>query len=177
MFEIVGLIPIARRRSMTNPTSPYSDKLGGAPHSKQALRLWLKLLSCSTVVEKRVRALLEERFGSTLPRFELLAALERNPGGLTMTELSSSMMVSNGNVTGVVSRLIRDGMVSRETRVGDRRVASVRLTPKGRRTFTRMARIHEGWIEEMFSSLTDRQIGSLMTLLGELRRSVESAAR
>ena len=101
---------------MIDTAVQYSDKLGGAPHSKRSLRLWLRLLSCSTVVEKRIRALLEEEFDSTLPRFELLAALERHPEGLRMTELSSSMMVSNGNVTGVVSRLIRDRLVSRGQR-------------------------------------------------------------
>jgi DNA-binding MarR family transcriptional regulator len=162
---------------MIDPAVQYSDKLGGAPHSKRSLRLWLRLLSCSTVVEKRIRALLEEEFGSTLPRFELLAALERHPEGLRMTELSSSMMVSNGNVTGVVSRLIRDRLVSRVCAPNDRRVATIRLTPKGRQTFAKMARVHEGWIDEMFGNLTGGQIDSLMKLLAHLRHSVESAAR
>jgi DNA-binding MarR family transcriptional regulator len=162
---------------MIDPAVKHVDKLGGAPHSKRSLRLWLRLLSCSTVVEKRIRALLEADFGSTLPRFELLAALERHPEGLRMSELSSSMMVSNGNVTGVVSRLIRDRLVSRVRAPNDRRVATVRLTPKGRQTFARMARVHEGWIDEMFGELTGGQIDSLMKLLAHLRHSVESAGR
>ena len=91
----------------------FSDRLGGAPHSKQSLRLWLKLLSCAMVVEKRLRARLDEDFDTTLPRFDVLAALERHAEGLKMSALSESLMVSNGNVTGVVTRLIEDGFVTR----------------------------------------------------------------
>jgi DNA-binding MarR family transcriptional regulator len=159
---------------MINPSPEYSDKLGGAPHSKQSLRLWLRLLSCSTVVEKRIRARLEEECDITLPRFDLLAALDRHPLGLTMSELSSSMMVSNGNVTGVVARLIEDKLVSRESKAHDRRFATIRLTAKGRHVFTKMAQLHEAWIDKMFSGLTDGQIESLMKLLGRLRSSVET---
>ena len=99
---------------MANAENPmFSDRLGGAPHSKQSLRLWLKLLSCSMIVEKRLRARLDEDFKTTLPRFDVLAALERHAGGLKMSALSESLMVSNGNVTGVVTRLIEDGLVTR----------------------------------------------------------------
>jgi DNA-binding MarR family transcriptional regulator len=161
---------------MIDRLPPYSEKLGGAPHSKQSLRLWLRLLSCSMVVEKRLRARLEAEFGTTLPRFDLLAALDRHHDGLTMGELSSAMMVSNGNVTGVVARLIEDRLVARVRRPGDRRFASVRLTAKGRQAFAKMARAHEAWVEDMFADLSEARIDSLMKLLGNLRRSVESAA-
>ena len=93
----------------TGPATTYRDKLGGAPHSKRSLRLWLKLLSCTMIVEKRIRARLDSEFATTLPRFDVLAALERHPEGLTMGQLSRFMMVSNGNVTAVVNRLLEDG--------------------------------------------------------------------
>lgn len=155
-----------------NPT--FSDRLGGAPHSKQSLRLWLKLLSCSMIVEKRLRARLDEDFNTTLPRFDVLAALERHAPGLKMSELSESLMVSNGNVTGVVSRLIEDGLVTRTVDQADRRSATVRLTRKGRDGFLKMAQAHEQWMDEMFADLSDNQAGDLMRLLTHLRGSIEA---
>jgi DNA-binding MarR family transcriptional regulator len=156
-------------------TTQFSDKLGGAPHSKHSLRLWLRLLSCSTVVEKSVRGKMEAEFSMTLPRFDVLAALNRSPKGLTMTELSGSLMVSNGNVTGLVARLIKDRMVSRALSARDRRSAIIRLTPQGQQTFSRLARLHERWIDRMFEQLNTRQIDQLMKLLARLRRSVEES--
>ncbi len=154
--------------------SSFSDRLGGAPHSKQSLRLWLKLLSCAMVVEKRLRARLDEDFDTTLPRFDVLAALERNAQGLKMSALSESLMVSNGNVTGVVSRLIEDGLVTRTVDEEDRRSATVRLTRKGRDAFLKMAAAHEQWMDAMFADLSDNQSGDLMRLLVHLRRSIEA---
>jgi DNA-binding MarR family transcriptional regulator len=152
----------------------FSDRLGGAPQSKQSLRLWLRLLSCSMIVDKRLRMRFEEDFDMTLPRFDVLAALERHAAGLKMSELSESLMVSNGNVTGVVSRLIQDGLVTRTVDQEDRRSATVRLTRKGRDSFLKMAEAHEGWMNEMFSDMSNHQIDELMRLLMNLRRSIEA---
>ena len=155
-----------------NPT--FSDRLGGAPHSKQSLRLWLKLLSCTMIVEKRLRVRLDEDFKTTLPRFDVMAALERHAQGLTMSALSESLMVSNGNVTGVVTRLIEDSLVTRTVDQEDRRSATVRLTRKGRDTFLKMASANEHWMDEMFADLSDNQTEELMRLLMHLRRSIET---
>lgn len=152
----------------------FSEKLGGAPHSKQSLRLWLRLLSCSMIVEKRIRLLLEEQFETTLPRFDAMAALERAPDGLTMSELSAAMMVSNGNVTGVVNRLIDEMLVVRTSESSDKRVSTVRLTRKGREAFHKMARAHEEWIDRMFADLSDAQIDQLMKLLAGMRHSIQA---
>jgi DNA-binding MarR family transcriptional regulator len=154
--------------------STFSDRLGGAPHSKQSLRLWLKLLSCSMIVEKRLRARLDADFETTLPRFDVLAALERHALGLKMSALSESLMVSNGNVTGVVTRLIEDGLVTRTVDREDRRSATVRLTRKGRDAFLKMAAAHEQWMDKMFADLSDNQTEDLMRLLTHLRRSIET---
>jgi DNA-binding MarR family transcriptional regulator len=154
--------------------SIFTDRLGGAPHSKQSLRLWIKLLSCAMVVEKRLRARLDEDFDTTLPRFDVLAALERHAAGLKMSALSESLMVSNGNVTGVVTRLIEDGLVTRTVDEEDRRSATVRLTRKGRDAFLKMAAAHEQWMDEMFADLSDNQTDDLMRLLVHLRRSLEA---
>lgn len=151
----------------------FAEKWGGAPHSKQSLRLWLRLLSCSMIIEKRIRVRLEEDFETTLPRFDVLAALEREPDGLTMSQLSTTLLVSNGNVTGVVNRLIEELLVIRTTESADRRVATVRLTRKGRAAFQKMADVHEKWIDKMFADLTDAQAEQLIKLLAVLRHSIE----
>ncbi len=125
------------------------------------------------IAEKRIRVRFEENFGTTLPRFDVLAALEREPNGLTMSQLSAALLVSNGNVTGVVNRMIEDLLVVRTTRSTDRRVATVRLTRKGREAFQRMAGVHEEWIDKMFADLSDTQIDQLTKLLGVMRHSIE----
>lgn len=160
---------------MTTPTAPraFAEKLGGAPHSKTSLRLWLRLLSCSMVIERRIRAQLEEEFETTLPRFDVMAALEREPDGLTMSQLSAALLVSNGNVTGIVNRLIEELLVIRTLESDDRRIATVRLTRKGRDAFQRMARGHEKWVDEMFAGLTEPQMEQLMKLLAQVRHSID----
>ncbi len=158
---------------MSAPTAKIREKLGGhAPHSKQSLRLWLKLLSCTTVGEKMIRNRLAKDFETTLPRFDVLSALERSQDGLTMGELSSQLLVSNGNVTGLVSRLQDDDMVAREALENDRRTFKVKLTQKGRKAFTRMAETHEEWVDDMFGDLTDEEISLLLSLLLRAQESI-----
>ncbi|HZN47896.1 MAG TPA: MarR family transcriptional regulator [Ramlibacter sp.] len=135
----------------------------------EALRLWLRLLTCTQLVEKQVRSLLRERFDTTLPRFDLMAQLERAPEGLKMNELSRRMMVTGGNVTGITDQLVAEGLVERIDVAGDRRAYRVRLTPKGRRQFHDMARQHEGWIVEAFGGLTGKEIATLHRLLGKVK--------
>jgi DNA-binding MarR family transcriptional regulator len=160
---------------MANAGIPmFAERLGGAPHSKQSLRLWLKLLSCTLIVEKRLRTRLDANFDTTLPRFDVLAALERHADGLKMSALSEFLMVSNGNVTGVVSRLIEDGLVTRTVDQADRRSATVRLTRKGRDVFLKMAAANERWMDEMFADLSEAEIEGLMRLLTHMRRSIEA---
>jgi DNA-binding MarR family transcriptional regulator len=135
----------------------------------EALRLWLRLLTCTQLVEKEVRTMLRERFDTTLPRFDLMAQLERAPAGLKMNELSRRMMVTGGNVTGITDQLVGEGLVERIDVEGDRRAYRVRLTPKGRKMFNDMARQHEDWIVEAFSALTEKEIGILHKLLGKVK--------
>lgn len=161
---------------MTTPTAAsraFAEKLGGAPHSKASLRLWLRLLSCSMIIERRIRAQLEEEFETTLPRFDVMAALEREADGLTMSQLSAALLVSNGNVTGIVNRLIEELLVVRTLESDDRRIATVRLTRKGREAFQRMARGHEKWVDKMFAGLSEAQMEQLMTLLAQVRHSID----
>jgi DNA-binding MarR family transcriptional regulator len=135
----------------------------------EALRLWLRMLSCTQVVEKQVRTLLRERFETTLPRFDLMAQLERAPDGLKMNELSRRMMVTGGNVTGITDQLVSEGLVERIDVEGDRRAYRVRLTQRGRKVFNDMARAHEDWIVEAFSALGEKDIATLHRLLGKVK--------
>ena len=135
----------------------------------EALRLWLRLLTCTQLVEKQVRTLLRERFDTTLPRFDLMAQLERTPAGLKMNELSRRMMVTGGNVTGITDQLATEGLVERIDVEGDRRACRVRLTARGRKQFQEMAREHEGWILEAFAGLSEKEIATLHKLLGKVK--------
>jgi DNA-binding MarR family transcriptional regulator len=164
---------------MPTPTAPpraFAEKHGGAPHSKASLRLWLRLLSCSMIIERRIRTRLEEEFETTLPRFDVMAALEREPDGLTMSQLSAALLVSNGNVTGIVNRLIEEMLVVRTSESDDRRIATVRLTKKGREAFQKMARGHEMWVDKMFAGVTEAQMEQLMKLLATVRHSIDENA-
>jgi DNA-binding MarR family transcriptional regulator len=135
----------------------------------EALRLWLRLLTCTQLIESRVRTNLREQFSTTLPRFDLMAQLEREPKGMLMKDLSKRMMVTGGNVTGVTDQLVAEGLVARLDVVGDRRAYRVCLTARGRKAFAAMARAHERWIAEAFSALTSSDQSALAKLLGRVK--------
>ncbi len=135
----------------------------------QALRIWLRLLSCSSRVEGVVRQRLRRDFATTLPRFDLLAQLERHPDGLAMRELSERLMVTGGNITGITDQLETEGLVVRAAHASDRRSFSVKLTPAGRRQFKRMASTHEQWIVELLAGWTADEQAQVYGLLAGLK--------
>jgi DNA-binding MarR family transcriptional regulator len=136
----------------------------------ESLRLWLRLFTCSTMIARHVDRALKREFRSSLPRFDLLAQLERSPDGLRMGELSERTLTTGGNVTWLVRALESEGLVSRRVAEGDRRAAIVRLTPSGRRHFSAMARSHERWITTLFSSLSATERSNLHAALGAVKR-------
>jgi DNA-binding MarR family transcriptional regulator len=144
----------------------------GIAHSEhpQALRLWLRMLTCTQLIEKRVRNELRTQFDTTLPRFDLLSQLERSPQGLKMNVLSRRMMVTSGNITGITDQLVGEGLVERVLVDGDRRAFRVRLTTLGRTQFAQMALQHEKWIVQAFSVLNDADITTLYQLLGNVKQ-------
>ncbi len=135
-------------------------------------RLWLRLLTCSTLVQNEIRRRLRDEFDTTLPRFDLLAQLERAHDGMVLGELSKRMMVSAGNLTALVDRLVESGHVSRATASNDRRVQVIALTPFGRDWFRRAAEKHGDWLGGMFAELTPREREGLLAALGKLKQSV-----
>lgn len=136
----------------------------------QAIKLWLRMLACTTRIENVIRQKLRSEFGTTLPRFDLMAQLDRESDGLSMGELSARMMVTGGNVTGIVDQLEGEGLVVREDHPSDRRAYRVRLTPAGRRQFRRMASVHETWIVEMFDGWNAAQKTQVHGLLATLKQ-------
>jgi DNA-binding MarR family transcriptional regulator len=142
------------------------------PASKQRLRLWLRLLRASRAIEARLRDKLRTTFGITLPQFDVMAALARKDAGMTMTELSRELMVSNGNVTGIIDRLVTEKLVARKALAKDRRTFIVSLTAKGVSQFDAMAKIHEQWIDEMLADLGDAEAAAMIGRLDGLAARV-----
>ena len=141
------------------------------------IRLWLRLLTCTTLIEGEVRSRLRERFDVTLPRFDLMAQLDKAPDGMTLSDVSKRMMVSNGNVTGLVERLVESGHLDRKTSESDRRVQVIRLTKIGRAEFRKMAAEHESWIAGIFADLSAKDVRDLMRLLAKTKASARKSAQ
>jgi DNA-binding MarR family transcriptional regulator len=141
--------------------------------SKARLRLWIRLLRATRFVEGRTRERLKAQYNVTLPRFDVMAALYRKPDGMLMSEISRFLLVSNGNVTGIVDRLVQEGFVVRAQRDGDRRTSFVRLTAKGRVAFEGMAAAHESWIDELLGGVTGRDAEQLSAKLTSFRSDWE----
>lgn len=142
----------------------------------EALRLWLRLLTCTQLIEKQVRIGLREEFNTTLPRFDLMAQLERAPQGMKMTELSRRMMVTSGNITPVTDQLVKEGLLERLSVEGDRRAWLIRLTPTGRSLFKKMAKRHEAWIVQAFGSLNSQEMQHLHALLGRVKQHRQASS-
>jgi DNA-binding MarR family transcriptional regulator len=139
-----------------------------------SVRLWLRMLACTNRIENFVRQNLQAKFATTLPRFDLMAQLERAPEGLKMRELSQRMMVTGGNVTGITDGLEKEGLVVREVDATDRRVFRVKLSAEGQRQFRRMAVEHEQWVVELFEGMSMKHKNQLVELLGELKRHIRT---
>jgi DNA-binding MarR family transcriptional regulator len=140
----------------------------------RALRIWLRLLTCTQLIERQVRSRLREQFSTTLPRFDLLAQLERHREGLKMNELSRLLMVTGGNVTAIVDQLEKEGLVERLDEPADRRAFRIRLTRAGERGFAEMARAHEAWVVELLAGMNRRDQDELLRLLAKVKqRAVE----
>lgn len=142
----------------------------------QALRLWLRLLSCTVRIENKIRLRLRREFGTTLPRFDLMAQLERSHDGLRMSELSKRMMVSGGNVTGITDQLELEGLVTREACPWDRRAFTVRLTFSGLKRFREMAARHEQWVIELLAGLSRDEKETMINALGKVKTRINNTA-
>jgi DNA-binding MarR family transcriptional regulator len=164
---------MARARPVIQDAETIAGRL--PENGNSDIRLWLRLLTCTKLIEGHVRSRLRQHFQTTLPRFDLMAQLEREPKGLRLSDLSRRMMVTNGNVTGLVDRLSAEGLVGRRASTQDRRVVHVHLTVNGRAVFANMARDHEKWITQMFGELEPRQVDRLMELLSVVKSSVKTS--
>jgi DNA-binding MarR family transcriptional regulator len=142
----------------------------------RALRIWLRLLTCTQLIERRVRSRLRARFATTLPRFDLMAQLERHAEGLKMSELSRLLMVTGGNVTAIVDQLEKEGLVERLEEPADRRAFRISLTRAGEKSFAEMARAHEAWVVELLAGMSRRDQDELLKLLAKLKQHAVEVA-
>jgi DNA-binding MarR family transcriptional regulator len=143
----------------------------------QALRLWLRMLTCTNLIENEIRRRLRGAFDISLARFDLMAQLDRHPAGLKMSELSRRMMVSGGNVTGLTDQLEAEGLVVRSDDPHDRRAYTVRMTAAGHKAFAQMASEHESWVVELFEGLGGADKDRMFALLANLKRGLLDRAR
>ena len=146
-----------------------------AKAEKLQIRVWLRLLTCTQLIERRIRAQFRRDFDTTLPRFDVLSQLDSAGNALTMGELSSRLMVTSGNVTGLVDSMQKDGLVARAAHPADRRSTVIRMTPAGQELFAMMVPVHRSWIDEMTEGLSRSEMRQLLELLGKLKQSVRSA--
>lgn len=154
------------------PLPAKGEKLNG----KAKLRLWIRLLRASRMIESTVRERFKNEFEVTLPRFDVMAALYRKPDGMLMSEISRFLMVSNGNITGIVDRLVSDRMAERSQRNGDRRTSIIKLTKKGKTLFEEMARAHQGWIDELLAGVSLKDANEMAARLKSFRSNWEGEA-
>jgi len=146
---------------MVTPAAAAAHKDIGATERKARLRLWIRLLRASRFIEGVTRERFKAQFNMTLPRFDVMAALYRKPDGMLMSEIARFLIVSNGNVTGIVDRLVSEGFVARSQRNGDRRTSFITLTRRGRAAFATMAQMHEHWIDELLAGVSVRDAEQL----------------
>ena len=131
------------------------------PASKRRLKMWIRLLAVTRRTEAELRAFLRVKHATTLPRFDVMAALYRRQGGVTMSELSRMLLVSNGNATTVVDRLEMDGLVRRTQSDSDRRTVFAALTTQGLAQFEVLAAEHEVEVNRLFSSVTEAELDEM----------------
>ena len=151
------------------------EKHDGVTSAPMDLRVWVRLLSCAMMIEKRLRRNFQEQFGTTLPRFDIMASLDRHPDGQSMGDLSRALLVSNGNVTAIVRQLQSQGLIVSRVDPADGRAAIVALTAEGRTQFAKLASAHHGWVKDALAEFPkDKQL-QLFALLDELKRSIGKA--
>ncbi len=153
-----------------NARADHETRVHESDH--HSLKLWLRLLTCSSLIERKLRDKLRRSFDITLPRFDFLAQLERSPNGLTMGQLSERMMVSGGNISGIAAQLVNEGLVSRSPLPNNRRTFLVTLTRKGRKKFRMIANAHEAWIVEILGQIKKDDVRQLMELLNKVKTQV-----
>ena len=159
--------------SSKSPSKLASDYESGINDDDRIdLRIWLRLLTCTNLIERQVRQNLRTEFDTTLPRFDILAQIDRSPEGQPMRELSRRLMVTNGNITPLVDRLVEDGLVVREQSPNDRRVQHVRLTTAGKHTLDNMIPQHKKWVSALMQSMERSQAMALYELSGRLKDSI-----
>jgi DNA-binding MarR family transcriptional regulator len=167
MSDVIVKPAAPRMRNRVNGETPVEIK------GHLELRLWLRMISCSMKMESILSQRLRKEFKTSMARFDVMSQLERFPDGLTMSELSRRLIVSNGAITGLVDKLADAGFVTRREDPEDRRSMIVRLTRKGRDNFLRMAQRHEEWVVSILGELSSEAQSELLQNLTLLQRNLD----
>jgi DNA-binding MarR family transcriptional regulator len=168
--------PSSRTPNQNQASELTSDFETGLSEDEQLdLRVWLRLLTCANLIERRVRKNLRDKFDTTLPRFDVLAQIQRTPDGQPMRELSRRMMVTNGNITPLVDRLVDEKLIRRDPSPEDRRVQHVSLTEDGQDALDEMIPAHSSWVNNLMADLDRDSAAQLFELLGDLKKSIQAA--
>ena len=174
VFKAESLTP-AQDKSKHVHNSDSDLETGLSDDEQLDLRIWLRLLTCTHLIERRVRKNLRDRFDTTLPRFDVLAQIDRAPDGQPMRELSRRLMVTNGNITPLVERLLDDNLIKRTSSTEDRRVQHVSLTSEGQKALGKMIPAHSAWVNNLMADIDRERALDLYELLGELKKSILKA--
>jgi DNA-binding MarR family transcriptional regulator len=140
-------------------------------------RFRVRLFRCTQAVKIQLRVLLDEEFATTLPQWDMVATLARGANGMSMSQLSKALMVTNGSVTNVVNRLLAEKLVVKKAVIGDRRTARIQLTPKGWKFYKAVAAANERWMENMLEHVKPSDIDQLNVLLGSICDSIDLTRR
>jgi DNA-binding MarR family transcriptional regulator len=150
-------------------TDEVIERVAASPRTRLPLQVHLRLARCRNLMMREMRRSVE-RWNLTLPQFDVLAELARAPEqGFTFVELSRLLLVTSGNLTGIIDRLEEDGLVKREPERTDRRVTRMRLTPLGKRRMDDILPLHASDVAQMLSVIPRERLALLNDLLGELR--------
>ncbi|KZL05037.1 HTH-type transcriptional regulator MhqR [Pseudovibrio axinellae] len=148
-----------------------SHKVTNQTLATQRVRLWLHMLKAVRTVESALRERLRKHFEMTLPRFDVMATLYAVPEGLRMTELSEQLVVSSGNVTGIVEKLVEDGLVERQSMENDRRAHLVKTTDKGRKLMEEATTAHRAWVDELLNEVSEPDVARAISIMLDIRHA------
>lgn len=157
--------------------SVFQLVLESLPEEAQHRRAWLGLVRCFSSIERVLMRRLSDEFNSSLPRYDVLTALALAPEALTMGELASMLMVTKGNITGVVARLKKEGLVRKAASETDRRVQSVTMTKKGRELWGAMHAHYDRTVAEVLSGQSREDLRALTQVLEATRLAIQERIR
>ena len=153
---------------MNNTNQQYDTEYFNR-HS-DGLKLCIELIRCSSQLDRIIDRNLRSKFGQSISRFDLLAQLQRvGESGLSIGELGKRLISAKGNITGLINRMIKDELLLKTAKIGDRRSFNIKASAKGSQLFKQMADSHAQWVYELFADIDLESMNNMTYLLGDIR--------